>query len=131
MKRLLFLLFCLESILIMFADDGNPAAINLQHNGPGNHSGIPLPADMPDVYYDNSNQQIIVDGLGVVTYYDVEIASATNWTVYISTQVSGSYGTIDISSLPQGEYVITIDSSTGNSFEGYFDIIILNTNDKN
>jgi hypothetical protein len=108
------------------------ASINLQYGGNhGDHNNLPFPADMPDVYYDSDNQQIIVDGVGVVTYYDVEIASATNWTVYISTQVSGSYGTIDISSLPQGEYVITIDSSTGNSFEGYFDIIFLNTNDKN
>ena len=86
-----------------------------------NHNNLPLPADMPDVYYDSDNQQIIVDGLGVVTLYDVEIASATNWTVYISNQVSGSYGTIDISSLPEGEYVITIDSPSGNSFEGYFE----------
>ena len=121
MKRFLFLLFCLESILIMFADDGNPAAINLQHNGPGNHSGIPLPADMPDVYYDGDNQQIIVDGLGVVNYYDVEIASATSFVTVISTQVNGSYDTIDISSLPQGEYVITIESPWVNTYEGFFD----------
>ena len=96
--------------------------INIRHvpHG-GTHNNLPLPADMPDVYYDNSNQQIIVDGLGVVTYYDVEIASATNWTVYISTQVSGSYGTIDISSLPEGEYVITIDSPLDNTYEGYFE----------
>ena len=80
-----------------------------------------MPADEPDVYLDTVEQEIIIDGPGVVSYYDVEIASATNWTVFISTQVSGSYGTIDISSLPEGEYVITIDSPLDNTYEGYFD----------
>ena len=37
------------------------------------------------------------------------------------TQVSGSYDTIDVSSLPQGDYRITIESPLGNIFEGYFD----------
>ena len=85
------------------------------------HNNLPMPADEPDVYLDTVEQEIIIDGPGVVSYYDVEIASATNWYIYIYTQISGTYDTIDISSLPQGEYVITIDSSTGNSFEGYFD----------
>ena len=76
---------------------------------------------MPDVYYDGDNQQIIVDGLGVVNYYDVEIASATSFVTVISTQVNGSYDTIDISSLPQGEYVITIESPWVNTYEGFFD----------
>jgi hypothetical protein len=117
--RFLFIIIVAVCNITTMADE---ASINLQYGGNhGDHNNLPFPADMPDVYYDNSNQQIIVDGLGVVACYDVEIASATNWTVYISTQVSGSYGTIDISSLPQGEYVITIDSPTGNSFEGYFE----------
>jgi len=131
MKRFVFFMLCIvaASGIFMFADR-QPIVI---HNGGavGDHSNLPLPADIPDVYYDGDNQQIIVDGLGVVTYYDVEIASTTNWTVYISTQVSGSYGTIDISSLPEGEYVITIDSPLDNTYEGCFDIIFLNTNDKN
>ena len=86
-----------------------------------NHSEWPIPADEPDVYHDENDQEIVIDGTGYVGYYDVEIASTTNWTVYISTQVNGSYDTIDISSLPTGEYSITINSPTGNSFEGLFD----------
>jgi len=40
----------------------------------------------------------------------------------ISTQVGGSYGTIDVSALPAGHiYVITLRSSLGNTFEGYFE----------
>ena len=82
-----------------------------------------MPADMPDVYHDTTNQDIIIDGLGVVDYYDVEIASATSFITVITTQVNGSYDTIDISSLPQGEYVITIESPWGNIYEGFFDTI--------
>ncbi len=115
-----FTLLLLALLAIPIYADPDLASISLGQKG-GDHSNLPAPADMPDVYYDSDNQQIIVDGLGVVTHYDVEIASATNWTVYISTQVSGSYGTIDISSLPEGEYVITIDSPLDNTYEGYFE----------
>lgn len=86
-----------------------------------NHYNLPIPADQPDVYYDDDTQEIIIDGDGTVTYYDVEIASAATLTVLISTQVNGSYDTIDVSSLPSGHvYVITLYSPTGNTFEGTF-----------
>ena len=69
--------------------------INIRHvpHG-GTHNNLPLPADMPDVYYDNSNQQIIVDGLGVVTYYDVddETVSMSDITAlidYMMNQLQG------------------------------------------
>lgn len=97
------------------------AAINLQHKNQYDHFDLPVPADMPEVYYSPVNQEIIIDGDGVVNYYDVEICSATSWNVVVSTQVNGSYDTIDISSLPTGEYYITIDSPTGNTYEGFFD----------
>ncbi len=86
------------------------------------HSNIPMPADEPDVYYNDVSQTIIIDGTGEVEYYNVEIMSLTTFDVLISTQVNGYYDTIDISSLPDGEYVITIDAPTGNSFEGFFEI---------
>ena len=87
------------------------------------HHDLPLPADQPDVYYDDNTQEIIIDGGGYVTYYDVEIASAGTLTVVISTQVNGSYDTIDVSSLTVGGvYRITLESSLGNTFEGYFEI---------
>ena len=120
-KALLSFLLAL-TIFNMSGDDSQTAKINLQHKPHhGDHNNLPVPADEPDVYHNITAQEIIIDGPGVVSYYDVEISSATNWYIYVSTQVSGSYDTIDISSLPQGEYVITIDSSTGNSFEGYFE----------
>ncbi|MBR5725280.1 MAG: hypothetical protein IKX56_00945, partial [Muribaculaceae bacterium] len=84
----------------------------------GNHFDQPVLADQPDVYYDDDNLQIIIDGGGEVTYYDVEITSMTTWYVVISTQVNGYYDTIDVSSLASGDYIITISSPTGHEFEG-------------
>ena len=85
------------------------------------HGNIPIPADEPDVYHDTDTQEIIIEGLGFVTTYDVEIASAATLTVLISTQVNGTYDTIDVSSLPSDHvYVITLYSPTGNTFEGTF-----------
>ena len=111
MRRITFSLFLSLLFLSLFAENG-PEQVNLEykhHNS--NHVGLPyVPADQPDVYYDSVNQTVIIDGGGEVSYYDVEIASTSNWTVYVSTQVLGTYDTIDVSSLPQGEYCITIYS---------------------
>jgi len=71
-------------------------------------------------YYDNKTQEIIIDGSGVVSYYDVEISLPVTNTVEISTQVDGTYDTFDISSLPSGSHVITIESPSGNIYEGTF-----------
>ena len=127
MRRLaLFFSFSIICTVFLYGQlitRGDAAAqINIQYKKHShNHYEFPVPADQPDVYYDSNAQSIIIDGTGYVTYYDVEITSTTDWTVYVSTQVNGSYDTIDVSSLPQGEYIITIDSPTGNSFEGFFD----------
>ena len=82
----------------------------------------PLFFDMPAVFYDHDEktQEIIIDGGGAVTYYDVEISSPVTNTVEISTQVNGTYDTFDISSLSPGLHVITIESPSGNIYEGTF-----------
>lgn len=104
---------------ITLADE---ASINMHYKGNhGAHNNLPAPVDAPDVYYNSTTQQIIIDATGFVNYYDVEIVLAASWVTVISTQVNGSYDTIDISSLPTGEYYITIDSPTGNTYEGFFD----------
>ena len=117
---LFILVFIFSSFVCMARDEEN---INLHYPGSvQNHYNVPIPAEMPDVYYNNVSQTIIIDGTGEVEYYDVEIMSLTTFDVLISTQINGYYDTIDISSLPDGEYVITIDAPTGNSFEGFFEI---------
>ncbi len=66
--------------------------------------------DIPDAYFDDNPKapNIIIDGGGAVSYYDVEISSPVTNTVEISTQVNGTYDTFSISSLPTGTHVITI-----------------------
>ena len=124
MKTINFYLALLLMFVCCWANGwADEAEINLQYKGNHNtHYQLPTPADEPDVYYDNEAQEIIVDGDGTAAYYDIEIASAGTLAVVISTQVGGSYGTIDVSSLPSDHvYVITIYSPTGNTYEGTFD----------
>lgn len=80
--------------------------------------------DMPAAYYDYSpkGQLIIIDGDGAVSYYDVEISSPVTNNVEISTTVSGTYDTFNISSLSPGTHVITIESPSGNTYEGTFTV---------
>ena len=66
--------------------------------------GFPLGNDMPDAFYnhDVKTHDIIIDGGGVVSYYDVEISSPVTNTVEMTTQVNGTYDSFDISSLAAG-----------------------------
>lgn len=105
------------------AQDRNEESINLLYKGHhGTHYNLPAPADEPDAFYNTNTQTVIIDGDGYVNYYDMEITPVTTWIVAISTQVNGYYDTIDVSSLSDGVYCITIYSPTGNTFEGFFEI---------
>ena len=106
-------------------DDGGGAAaqINLQKKKKSNnHLDQPVPDVEPIVYYDNDEREITIVGTGFASYYDVEIKSVTTSMVYISTRVDGSYDTIDVSSLPDNIYVITLDPPVNVSFEGTFSV---------
>ena len=119
MKKVVILLLLTMGNLCLLAQR-DPIIV---HNGgaANDHYNLPIPADQPDFYNDDDSLEVIVEGLGSVTTYDVEIASAATLTVLISTQINGSYDTIDVSSLPSDHvYVITIYSPTGNTFEGTF-----------
>lgn len=118
-KYLSSLLLILISSLFCVADE---ARINLEYKGQHDHFvHTPLtPADQPAVYYDDLNQQIIIDGTGEASYYNVEITSLSTFYVMISTSVNGNYDTIDVASLPDDNYEIVITSSLNNVFEGYF-----------
>lgn len=112
MKKIL-LLFIAFLALSTHADTD---VVVLTPTGPGhNRSEVPM-----SVYYDSDNQVIIIDGDGTISYYDVEISSASTGYVEISTVVNGTYDTIDVSSLSAGTHVITIESPTGNIYEGTF-----------
>ena len=86
----------------------------------GNHSEYYPPADMPEVYYDDVNQEIIIVADGFASYYYVEIFQTEYTIPVISTQIDGYGDNIDISSLSEGYYTIIITSSNNNEFEGSF-----------
>ena len=96
--------------------------INLEYKGNhGTHFGIPfVPVDMPDVYYDSDTEEIIIDGTGYATYYDEDIISVSTGYVVLYDTVNGTYGTVDVSSLPDDDYTILITSSNNNEYEGSF-----------
>ena len=119
MRRFFILFFA----MICLSSYANQEQIVLTQKGQvPSRDGLPLNFDMPLVYYyyDNKTQDIIIDGNGVLSYYDVEISSPVTNTVEISTQVDGTYDSFDISSLPTGSHVITIVSPSGNIYEGTF-----------
>ena len=114
MKRTTVLFFIILFTAIQLLADGNLRSITLNHKG-GPRDGVQMYYDMPAAYYsyDTKAQWIIIDGDGVVSYYDVEISSPLTNTVEICTQVDGDYDTFSISSLPTGTHVITITSPSG------------------
>ena len=121
MKRVTLFIVVLMMALQLFAD-GNVMAISLNHKGGPRSGNLPTCPDAPLAYYcyNDKSQWILIDGHGVVNYYDVEITSPVTNAVEISTQVDGSYDTFDISSLAPGLHVITIESPSGNIYEGTF-----------
>ena len=121
MKRLFVFFFCFGTIVMnLIADDGTTAAINLQHTSHDNHSEYYPPADMPEVYFDYNNLEIILVADGFADYYDVNIISQSTQLAVISTQVDGYRDTIDVSSLPDDDYTIIITSSNNNEYVGHF-----------
>ena len=121
MKRLLLVLFLILPVVMHAGYRGGEQQILLQKkNGANDHLEHFIPIDQPSVYYDSNNQMLIIDGLGEVSYYDVEITPIVSNNPVITTQVDGNYDTIDVSSLWSGGFVISIESPTGNIFEGTF-----------
>ena len=118
MKHYFLVLFLLLFSMQLNAD--NEHVVIMTPKG-GIHSGIPfVPMDMPDVYYDDVAQEIIIDGNGYSAYYDVDIISESTLLTVLSTNVDGDYDTIDVSSLPYDNYTILITSSEDNQYEGHF-----------
>jgi len=119
MKRLSILLSLVIGLSFMTMAD--EARISLAHqNHHGNHSEYYLPVDMPEVYFDGDNLEIVIVAEGYADYYDVEIVSQTSMLAVISTRVDGYGDTLDVSSLPDDDYTIIITSSNHNVYQGTF-----------
>ena len=121
-KTILFLLFFAICCNVVKADF-TPIII---HNGGANghdHNEHYVMADMPDaVYYDSDEHEIIIEADGTSLYYNVEIVNDYINLTVISTQISGYGDSIDVSSLPAGDYTIVITSEFLNEYEGHFTI---------
>ena len=95
--------------------------VNLQHIGNhDDHSQYYTPADMPEVYLDLDDMEIIIEADGFADYYVVNIISQVSMQSVIYTQIGGYGDSINISSLPDAYYRIVIQSSNNNVYEGYF-----------
>ena len=121
MKKIYLLL---SIILIVGFDVSARRQIDIHHNGQmPTHSEYYPPADMPEaVYYDSDEEEIIIEADGFSSYYNVVIIRDTPYQTMISTQIGGYGDSIDISSLPGGNYTIVITSEYNNVFEGNFTI---------
>ena len=81
-----------------------------------------FPSIFLDAYYDVDTQLIIIVGRGhsglIMTWKSFRCQPLDT---VISTQVDGSYDTVDISSLPDSDYCIIIASpSREHTLEGFF-----------
>ena len=118
MKRFITITFLMLFAVQMFADR-NYQHIQLDPTKIG-HFDQPVSADMPEVYYDNDNEEIIIVADGFSSYYDVDIVSQSTMQLVLYTTISGYGDNIDVSSLPDDDYTIIITSSYNNEYEGYF-----------
>lgn len=121
MKQVMSFIFLAFFTLLLAAGNG-PTQIALEHKGV-NHGGEHFdPIDIPEVYYDDDNQEIDIVGDGYSSYYEVKIISMTTMLTWVDTTISGYGDTIDVSSLPVDNYWIVITSSYHNTFVGYVNI---------
>lgn len=119
MKQVISFIFLAFFTLHLAAGNG-PTQIALEHKGV-NHGGEHYdPIDIPEVYYDDDNQEIVIEADGFSSFYYVDIVSTSTHLLVYYTTISGYGDSIDISSLPNDNYMIVITSSYNNVFEGTF-----------
>ena len=118
-RTVFFFLFAFAGLLSWATDE----EIVLNHPGQQHdHIEYFLPADAPQAYFDTDELEIIIVGDGFADYYDVEIVSLATMQSVICTQISGYGDSIDVSSLPDGNYHIVIHTSNNNVYDGFFAI---------
>lgn len=118
MKRFITITFLMLFAVQMFAERiQHPIRLDPTKIG---HFDQPVPADMPEVYYDTDNEEIIIVADGFSSYYDVDIVSQSTMQLVLYTTISGYGDSIDVSLLPDDDYKIVITSSYNNVYEGQF-----------
>lgn len=120
-KFIVFLAVIMMFPLYSFADrNGEEQVILHRKKKQTGHNEYYPPADMPEAYYDASQQEIIIVADGFADYYDVDIVSQSTMQLVLYTTISGYGDSIDVSSLPNDDYTIIITSSDNNVYEGCF-----------
>lgn len=84
-----------------------------------NHTQWNIPADMPDVYYNSELGVITIVDYANVTYY---VTIYDDWWNTVITDTKPGGGTINVSSLTSGDYVIEISTSWNHDYEGQFTV---------
>ncbi len=110
------------SLLCFFAyADQDEIVLNNNHQQ-HDHNEYFDPADKPELYYNRGDQEIILVADGFVSSYDVNIVSLSTLQLVLHSTANGYGDTIDVSSLPNDDYVITLDPPVNVSFEGTFSV---------
>ena len=121
MRKIVFLLSVLLALSSFITED--PKVKQIPLNAPStnghNSSQVDIPADMPDVYYDSELGVITIVDYANVTYY---VTIYDDWWNTVITDTKPGGGTINVSSLSSGDYVIEITTSWNNQYEGEFTV---------
>lgn len=99
--------------------NGSPSESRLEIKIPAPHSEWNIPADMPDVYYNYVTGIITIVDYVNATYY---VTIYDEWWNVVITDTKVGGGTIDVSSLSSGDYVIEITTSWNHEYEGQFTV---------
>ena len=117
-KAFLILFFLMQATSLVFGSTDRIILNDPSHQH--DHSQYYPPADMPEVFIDLDEMEVIIEADGFADYYVVNIISQVSMQSVIYTQISGYGDSIDVSSLPDAYYRIVITSSNNNVYEGYF-----------
>ena len=121
MRKVVFLLSALFALSSFIT--GDPKVKQIPLNAPStnghNFSEWNIPADMPDVYYNSELDVVTIVDYANVTYY---VTIYDDWWNAVITDTKPGGGTINVSSLTSGDYVIEISTSWNHDFEGQFTV---------
>ena len=114
-----YTLICIRAEVIDKGPEQQVVISSKDHTSGHDHNEWNIPADMPDVYYNNVSGTITIVDYANVTYY---VTIYDDWWNAVITDTKVGGGTIDVSSLSTGDYTIDITTSWNNQYEGEFTV---------
>ncbi len=119
MKKRFALILCVLPLMAFAFVDRNPTGDHIEVKDKKHYNEWNIPADMPDVYYDSELDVITIVDYANVIYY---VTIYDDWWNAVLTDTKPGGGTINVSSLTSGDYVIEISTSWNNQYEGEFTV---------